>query len=398
MALLFFFRARFTERRMNISKEIFGTATDGTSVNRWTISAEGNGAVDSMQLIDYGASLSSVRWKDREICLGMESLEDYESQDVFLGSTVGPYANRIAGASYDLGGRRVKLDANDGPNNLHSASAGFADRVWQAEAVSGPDGSYAGVEFRILSPHNDGGFPGNLSVRARYILMSGESNDSYLFMHFLAETDELTPVNLTNHAYWNLGGEETGHLRGHRVRIPGERYVDVDADGIPTGLLAESGCGTGAMDLRNSIDLASRIYPRPMADGLELEPILPGGYDHCYSVDREAPVLSLPPAAMDIADLSGALLPRLAAEVEYAEAGGSLARRMDVHTSYPGVQFYTGNFLKGDLGRRRARFTSRSGFCLEAQYFPDSPNHPEFPDCFLAPGDRYEQLTVHHFY
>ncbi len=398
---------------MKLSRLRFGTTGGGEGIDRWEVN-DAPGVIESLSLTDYGASILSLRWGGREICLGFDKLVDYENQIALMGATAGPYANRIAGASFRIDGTDYKLEANDGPNSLHSGSANLAYRRWTPFPVEDPQGGYAGVSFEILSPDGDGGFPGNLTARVSYILAAGQDGESYLFMHYKAESDAPTPVNLTNHAYWNLAGEGAGSLRGHRIAIPSRRYVDVDGSGIPTGTLADAGCGNGMMDLSYPVELSSRIYRRPMAGGLDLEPLMPSGYDHCYEIDRSQAPLKLISAGSnsaeglesagvvprDLAELADRHRPRLAARLDYApeDVPGGERRVMEVYSSLPGLQFYTGNYLNEENGRSGASFPRQSGVCLEAQYYPDSPNQPGFPECILRPGTAYEELTVHRFY
>jgi len=341
--------------RMEVTHTGFGLAADRAPVDLFTI---GNGQGMTVELISLGATVKSVSVPDRDdrvadVALGLPSLAGYLGNHPYFGSTVGRVGNRIGGAAFQLDGEVHRLEANDGPNHLHGGVVGFSRAVWEAEPFESE--GEAGVSFRLVSPDGDQRYPGNLAVEARYSLTeTGE-----LIMAFEATTDRPTPVNLLNHTYWNLSGE--GDVLDHLLSVEADHYLPVDATQIPTGAIAPV-AGT-ALD-----------FTAPKAVGQDFDDV-PGdraGYDHCYVLRHRS---ALGPAA------------RL-----WHEGSG---RVMEVTTSQPGLQLYTGNNLSGfEPHGGHGRF---EGLCLETQHFPDSPNRPEFPSTVLEPGERYAQLTIHRF-
>lgn len=327
----------------------YGSLPDGSQVNLHTLTnAQGMSAAVS----DYGALLVSLKSADREgeigeITLGFDSLEGYLGKHPYFGATVGRYANRIAGARFSLDGIEYRLAANNGENHLHGGLIGFDRVLWEAD-VFAEDGT-CGVCFSRVSPDGEEGYPGNLDVTVTYTLTDMDE----LRIDMEAMTDRATPLNLTNHAYFNLCGH--GDVLGHVVGIAAAKYTPVNAALIPTGRLAKV-AGT-------PLD-----FTTPHAIGERLA-ALPGGYDHNFVLDRKA---------------DGQLF--AAARVEAPESG----RVLEVSTTEPGIQFYTGNFLDGSLtGRGGVRYARHAGFCLEPQKFPDSPNQPAFPSSILRPGSMY---------
>jgi aldose 1-epimerase len=238
---------------------------------------------------------------------------------------------------------------------LHGGVEGFDKKVWTASDMAGSDGP--AVELALVSPDGDEGFPGELTARVRYTLTDGGE----LRIDYEATTDRPTHVNLTNHTYWNLAGAGSGDVLGHELTLRASRYLPVGEDSIPTGELRD--VASTPYDFRSAATVGSRVD----ATG--------GGYDLCYVIDGEAGELRQAAAMRDPAS----------------------GRTLEVWTTEPGVQFYTGNFLDGLAGRGEASFEKHHGFCLEAQHFPDSPNHPEFPSTVLAPGETYRQTTSHRF-
>ena len=318
----------------------------------------------SARVVSYGAALISLEAPDRHgrpgpVVLGFDSLEGYLQDHPHMGVTVGRFANRIAGASFPLDGRRVELVPNEGPHQLHGGPSGFGRLLWQAELLEGESGP--GVNFRHISPDGDQGFPGRLEVSASYRL----DEEGCLRIDYRAQCDRPTPVNLTNHSYFNLRDGGARDVRGHELEIAADRYLVIDDAGIPTGELAS--VDDSPLDLR---------VPRSIGAGLEALSAARGGYDHCYVLRGQA----------------GAL--RRAARVLEPESG----RMLEVSTTQPGLQLYSGNFLDGSLqgpgGRRYQRF---HGFCLETQDFPDAPNQPDFPDTILRPGATYAHTVLYRF-
>ncbi|MFN5804185.1 MAG: aldose epimerase family protein [Opitutia bacterium] len=324
----------------------------------------------SVSVSSYGATLTSVRVPDisgeiGEVTLGLETAEELRRHRAFLGSTVGRYANRLAGGRLTVDGRIHEVDRNDGPNHLHGGAHGLDAKVWTSAA--GRTEEAGKVTLRVTSPAGEGGYPGELRVTVTYSL-SDRRNE--LTIRFEAECDAPTACNLTNHAFFNLSGR--GAITDHRLRIAAERFIPVDANLIATGELAPVE-GT-PFDFRNETAIGARITdPHPQLR-------LGRGYDHCYV-------------------LGGAGTMRVAAEARDPSSG----RTLQLLTDAPGVQLYTGNFLDGSVrGRWATPYGFRQGFCLEPGLFPDSPTRPEvhrlgFPTGILRPGEKYAQTMVLRF-
>jgi aldose 1-epimerase len=334
---------------MPITKRAYGSLPDGSPVNLYTMENESG---MTAAVTDYGALLVSLRTADRdgrhgEITLGFDALDGYLGKHPYFGATVGRYANRIAGARFTLDGKEYQLAANNGENHLHGGLVGFDRRMWEADTFA-EDGT-VGVCFSRVSAAGEEGYPGNLQVTATYTLTDMDE----LRIDFEGMTDHATPVNLTNHAYFNLRG--SGDILGHRLQIAASRYTPVNAALIPTGKLAAVA--------RTPLDFSA-----PHTIGERFAAVA-GGYDHNFVLNREA---------------DGELF--CGARVEEPESG----RVLEVFTTDPGMQFYSGNFLDGTVvGRGGVRYQAQAGFCLEPQKFPDSPNQPAFPSSILRPGDMY---------
>ncbi len=346
-------------RPMAIEKTSFGKTESGEDTHLFTCTNK-NGLV--LKLTDYGATVVAVETPDRQgklanINLGFENVRRYEGQHPYYGATVGRFANRIAKGKFTLDGREYTLATNNGPNHLHGGNKGFNRVVWQAEEVR--NDNEVGVRFRYLSPDGEEGYPGNLQVTSLYTL----TNDNELKVEFTATTDKPTVLNLTNHNYWNLGGAFTGTIRDHVLMINADQYVPVDEALIPTGELA-SVAGT-PLDFRN---------PKPIGQDIDKIKSDPVGYDHCYVLRSQGGALAL------------------AARVKDPDSG----RVMEVYTTQPGMQLYTGNFLTGAESEGGAK--QHEAFCLETQHFPDAPNQKNFASAVLRPGETYRQVTVHKFY
>ncbi len=345
---------------MSITKKSFGKTPDGTEVDLYTL-ANANGL--TVEVMTYGATITSVETPDRNgksenITLGMNSLDEYIAGHPFFGSIAGRFANRIAGGRFTIDGTQYTLATNNNQNHLHGGEVGFDKKVWAAETTE-EDGAVA-LRLTYESPDGEEGYPGTLSVTTTYIL----SDDDHLMMVYTATTDKSTHVNLTNHAYWNLGGQDSGKILDHELIIDADNYLAVDEGSIPLGPLSPVK-GT-EMDFSELATIGSRIDQTD------------SGYDHCYVLNKEPDDLAtkmLTPAAMVHDPASG--------------------RTMEVFTTQPGVQLYTANFLDG--GPRSGGFSNHTGFCLETQHYPDSPNRPEFPSTLLKPGETYEEVTVHRF-
>jgi aldose 1-epimerase len=302
-----------------------------------------------------------------DVALGFDHVEPYTGASPYIGATVGRYANRIALGKFTLDGQEYRLATNNEPNHLHGGDAGFDKKLWTAEPLGrevlqgGVNG--VGVKFTYVSPDGEEGYPGTLTCSVTYTLTD---NDELSF-DYVATTDKPTVVNLTNHAYWNLAGEASGQtVLDHELTIHAERYTPTDDTFIPTGELAPVE-GT-PVDFRDAHTIGERIADIP-GD--------PGGYDHNFAIDGENKTL------------------RPAAKVKHPGSG----RVMEISTTEPGLQFYTGNFLDGTLtGKGGVAYEKNFALCLEAQTYPDTPNKPNFPSCVLRPGETYRQTTVHKFY
>lgn len=322
----------------------------------------------------------------------MDDLPGYRRQEAFLGATCGPYANRIHGGKFLLDGKQYVLQKNDGENCLHGGGAAFSHRAWRGEELDCGSDGVAGVGFYLESPHMSGGFPGNMNLGVEYYL----SEDGYMYIYYRGESDRPAVLNLTNHAYWNLAGESSGPVYDHSLQLWASGYVDVDSHAIPNGTILPPDCGRGAMDFTSPKRLRELLCPRKGIEGIPVEAALPNGIDHCYVLDESAPELIPGGHGSALDALVGQLSPRLAARLAAPlEHGGN--RTMEVYTSYPGIQLYTGNYLDIESGRNGAYFGRQHALCLETQHFPDAPNRPSFPSTVLRPGEIYEQLTVHRF-
>src|SRR5688572_18303469 len=347
-----------------ISKAAFGTLPDGTNVDLYTM-VNANGM--EVRATNYGGIITALLVPDgsgkvSDVTLGMSSFDGYTKNSPYFGAIIGRYGNRIGKARFKIDDQTFKLPANDGPNTLHGGVKGFDKVVWQAEPFEKEDS--VGVIFTYTSKDGEEGFPGNLQTRVTYTL----TDKNELSFEYHATTDKPTVVNLTQHAYFNLGGEGNGDILGHEVMIPADQYTPVDARLIPTGKLED--VTNTPFDFRMKTPIGARID----ADHEQIK--RGGGYDHNYVLKRKEPGLVL------------------AARV----AEPSTRRVMEVHTTEPGVQFYTGNFLDGSItGKSGKPYGKRGGFCLETQHYPDSPNQPEFPSTVLRPGEEYKSQTVYTF-
>lgn len=342
---------------MEVVKRPFGNTKDGKPVEQY-ICKNANGYV--LEMIDYGAIVTGLMAPDKDgkienITLSCTDMEGYEACTSYFGATVGRYCNRIAKGKFSIDGTEYTLATNNGENHLHGGKVGFDKRIWKAEQLSSEDS--VGVRFMLVSKDGDEGYPGTLTVTVDYIL----NNDNELIVDISATTDKATHVNLTNHNYWNLAGAGSGKILEHSLKLESDKYLPV-TDGIPTGELAAVE-GT-FFDFRNDTVIGSRF------DQIKSDPV---GYDHNYVLRSTDGSLSL--AATAISRKSG--------------------RKMEIHTTQPGIQFYTGNFLNGQPGS--GSFDQHNAFCLETQHFPDSPNQASFPSTLLKPGEKFHQKTVHKF-
>ncbi len=348
-----------------ISQSVFGTMPDGVVITLYTLSNSNDVEVG---IINYGGIIQSIRIPDtagnkQDISLGFNNLQDYIDKSPYFGCITGRYANRIAKGKFMLDSMEYQLDINNGPNSLHGGFKGFDKQVWDAEDFS--NDSVAGVILTYLSPDGDRGYPGNLDVSVTYTL----NNQNELRIDYNAVTDKKTVVNLTNHSYFNLDDGGKTDVLDHEVKILAKSFTPTDVTLIPTGeIIPVEGTPMDFTAFKTIGEALDTSY-RPIA--------VAGGYDHNY-------VLS-----------SGGGELALAAVVKERDSG----RKMEVYTTEPGIQFYSGNFLDGSTtGKNGAVYHKNHGFCLETQHFPDSPNQPEFPSTVLNPGENYSSTTIYKFF
>jgi aldose 1-epimerase len=347
-------------RRASIEVRPFGLLPNGFRADLYVL-RNANGI--EARITNFGATVVSIMAPDRhgkfaDIVLGFDDLEGYAQHRKFFGATVGRYANRIAGGRFILGSNNYSLATNNGPNHLHGGVQGFDRALWTAQDTRRKDA----VVLRYRSADGEEGYPGNLDAEVVFTL----TRDDALRIDYSAATDRPTPVNLTNHSFFNLGSDTD--ILDHELKLAADRFTPVDASLIPTGEL-RAVAGT-PFDFR----APARIGARVDADDAQLQRA--GGYDHNF-------ILAKKNGRLDVA-----------AEVYDRKSG----RAMRVLTTEPGVQFYSGNFLDGSItGKKRKVYTHRTGFCLEAQHYPDSPNQPHFPSAILMPGDTYRQTTIYQF-
>jgi aldose 1-epimerase len=346
------------------TRAAFGTMPNGTRIEVFTLT---NASGMEVRAINYGAIIASIKVPDRtgklgDVVLGYDTLDGYVKDTRFFGAVVGRYGNRIAKGKFTLDGREYTLAINNPPNHLHGGPNGFNKQVWTASIVAtGANGP--SVTFTRTSPDGEEGYPGTLQARVTYTLT--ERNE--LDIQYEATTDKPTPVNLTQHSYFNLMGAGNGPITDHGLRINADRYTPVDSTLIPTGKIAEV-AGT-PLDFRSPKFIGARI------DANDEQIKIGGGYDHNFVLNRQGTGLA---HAVWLND----------------ERSG---RSLDVFTTEPGIQFYTGNHLDGVAGKGGATYGRRSGLCLETQHFPDSPNKPDFPSTIVKPGTPYTSRTVWRF-
>jgi aldose 1-epimerase len=350
---------------MDVQKTRFGKTPDGKQVDLYTLTNAGGCKVTIM---NYGATVVRIEVPDRngniaDVTLGYDTLGGYFSKNnPYFGAIVGRYGNRIAKGRFTLDGVEYQLATNDGENHLHGGVKGFDKVVWDAEGVQSSDGP--GVKLSYLSRDGEEGYPGNLSCTVEYTL----TKENELRLEYAAETNKATVLNLTNHTYFNLRGQGTGDILSHQLTLNAVGYMEVDDGLIPTGSGWRRVKGT-PMDFTVPATIGSRIAevgggPNPV------------GYDHNYV----------------LADWDRSL--KLAATVYDATSG----RVMEVFTTQPGMQLYSGNFLDGSVtGKNSMVYQQYSGLCLETQHFPDSPNRSRWPSVVLRPGEKYWNVTVYKF-
>lgn len=342
-------------KNKTINEESFGTLEDGRQASIFTLK---NAKDLEVKVTNYGGTITSIRTPDEDgnmdnVVLGFDSLAKYTAGVPYFGAIVGRYANRIEDGTFSIDNQQYNLATNDGDNHLHGGKKGFDKRLWDAQVK--------GNKLRLTYTSEDGeeGYPGNLNVTVSYSL----TNDNELWIEYEATTDKATPVNLTNHSYFNLSGHPDSTILDHQLKIKANRYTSVNDELIPTGEIVKVE-GT-PFDFTEFHKIGARI------DKVE------GGYDHNFVLNR-SPEDSLIHAATVYEPNSG--------------------REMKVYTTQLGLQFYSGNFLDGSMkGPNGAPFVKHAAFCLETQHFPNSPNEPDFPSTILQPGEKYHQLTIYRF-
>lgn len=343
----------------------FGKTAAGEPVERFRLTGDGGVAVD---IISLGATIQSILVPDKDgrvadVVNGFDDVAGYQSAaNQYFGCTTGRVCNRIGGAKFTLDGETYRLAANDGQNTLHGGAKRSLDKVIWKGVVDSSDPGIAAVDFSYFSPDGEEGFPGNVHFTVRFALTA----DNSLLMRYSATTDLRTPINLTNHAYFNLAGHGSGTILDHELQILADAYTPTDDQLLPTGKIA-SVAGL-PIDFREPTRIGDRI------DQLTDTPAK--GYDHNFALRGEG---------------SGI---REVARLRDPVSGRGLA----VLTDQPGLQFYSGNFLSGQTGKAGKAYPYRGALCLEAQHFPDSPNRPEFPGIWLDPGDEYRQTTIYRFF
>jgi aldose 1-epimerase len=348
--------------RAEVKSEPFGKMPDGKPVEIFTLRNAGR---TEIRAITYGGIITSLRVPDRnghvdDVVLGFDRLDGYLEDHPFFGAIIGRYGNRIAKGQFSLNGQTYRLATNNGPNHLHGGTKGFDKVLWNAKPVAEKNA----ITFSRTSPDGEEGYPGNLRVQVTYTL----TDKNELIVEYRATTDKPTVVNLTQHSYFNLAGQASGDILGQQLMLNADRYTPVDETLIPTGELAPVD-GT-PFDFRKPVAIGARINQphAQLKNGL--------GYDHNWVLNRTGSGLQLAARATD------------------PKSG----RTLEIRTTEPGIQFYSGNFLDGKLtGKQGVQYKHRTGFCLETQHFPDSPNQPKFPATTLRPGAEYRSTTVYTF-
>jgi aldose 1-epimerase len=344
-----------------VTSRSFGITKDFAPATLWTLR---RGDLE-VSVTDRGATLVAVSCPDKlgtraDVILGFDDVSGYESENnQYFGCTTGRVCNRIAKGQFTLDGYAFRLAVNNGPNHLHGGATRSFDKVmWRGEAAT--EQGMPRVTFRYTSPDGEEGYPGSLEVAVTYSLPA----DNELRIDYEATTDRATPVNLTNHAYWNLSGAGSGPILDHVLQVEAERYTETDDTLIPTGKLVEVD-GT-PLDFRQPTAIGARIGA--------LDETAAAGYDHNYALRSRGQLAQ-------------------ACELHDPESG----RVLTIQTTEPGLQLYTGNWLSGQIGKQGKRYAPRSALCLETQHYPDSVNHEMFPNTVLRPGQTYRSTTTHRF-
>lgn len=349
--------AKETTMKSSITEQAFGTY-EGETITKYTLT---NARGMQVGIINYGGTITDIITADKvgnkgNVVLGFDSLSGYlQKGNPYFGSLVGRYGNRIANGKFTLDGKEYTLAGNNGGNSLHGGNKGYDKVVWKAEKLPGD----SSLQLTYLSKDGEEGYPGNLSIKVIYTLGA----DNGLKIDYTATTDKATPVNLTNHAYYNLSAGKDSTILGHDLLLNADKFTEVNDNLIPTGKLPD--VKGGPMDFTSSKMIGKEIQQ------------VKGGYDHNWILNKKG------------SDLEKA------AELFEATSG----RVMEVWTTEPGIQFYSGNFLNGTLINTRggASYVKHAGLCLETQHYPDSPNQPAFPTTILKPGETYRQTTIYKF-
>lgn len=351
---------------MKVSKQKFGMLSDGSKVHLYTVE---NGNM-SFSCTDYGCTITSIilndgKNKKTDVVLGYSTLDGFINGTVFFGAIVGRFANRIGKASFELNGKKYDLDKNDGPNCLHGGFDSYNKMMWKGKIID--DGKLCGVRFTRTSPDGEQGFPGNVKLTITYLL----DDNNNLSCIYNAETDKATPINITNHAYFNLAGN--GNIGEHTLQMNSEKRLEVNPKLIPTGKL---------LDVKGT----PFDFTKEKKIGKDIKNV-GVGYDHCYVTEMYDPSNVHCGLPLDDNDL-----------VEFCTVKEpSSGHAMTVFTNMEGCQFYTGNYIKGIIGKNGRLYNSHDAFCLETQCFPDTPNQKDFPICILEPGQKMKAKTVYSF-
>ncbi len=354
------------EAKSKMQKQVFGKIQDGQSVDLYVLT---NKLGMTAAISNFGGTLVSLRVPNRDgkladVVLGYDNPADYENGKAYFGGTIGRYGNRIAHGKFTLNGVTYQLPLNDGENTLHGGLRGFNKRVWTAKDVSSSEGE--ALELTYVSKDGEEGFPGNLAVKVVYTLLADQNT---VKIDYTATTDKDTVLNLTNHSYFNLAGQGNGDILQHQLTLLASQFTPVDATLIPTGKLQD--VHNTPFDFLQPVAIGARINQ----DDQQLK--FGRGYDHNWVLDKKS---------------AGSL--SLAARAYDPQSG----RVLEVSTTEPGVQFYSGNFLDGTVhGKDGKVYAYRSAFCLETQHFPDSPNHANFPSTVLKPGQTYRSTSTYTF-
>lgn len=351
---------------MKIEKSEFGKTADGQTVDKYKLD---NGKGITAEVLTLGGVIYTLNVPDKNgeatnISANLETVEEYQKHRPFFGALIGRYGNRIAGGKFTLEGKEYTLPTNNGPNSLHGGNKGFDTKIWKAKEIKG--GDHVGLELTYSSADGEEGYPGKLDVTVQYLL----DDKNRWTMSYAATTDKTTVLNLTNHTFWNLAGypkDKAVTNHDHVLTLNADRFLPTDNTLIPTGELKPV-AGT-PLDFRTPHKIGERIS---QVEGAHFA----GGYDHCFILNQEKPDQLV-----------------LCAEVIEPNSG----RTMTIHTTEPGVQFYSGNFLDASTGAFGHKYGKHGAFCLETQHYPNSPNNPAFPSTILKPGQTFKSTTIHSF-